>query len=231
MGNKMIIVLDQGFVKLLDVYGSDLTVVNAARVSFGKQKAELDSKDEELISYLVQHNHLSPFRHCSLRFHIKMPIFVMRQFVKHRVGCEINEISGRYVEFKQNDYYSPLSFRVQSKNNKQGSGDNITQGQNIRALVQYERSCQAAFETYVKLLNMGIAKEMARMCLPLSLYTEIHATMSLEAVSHFIKLRKDPHAQYEIRQYSNAIEQLFLQSFPISAKALLGDSRERAATN
>lgn len=214
-------VLDKGFVKILDIYGNDLTVVNTARVSFGKQKKKFDADDEKLIYYLAKHKHMSPFRSCLIRFHIKMPIFVMRQFVRHRIGVDLNEISGRYVEFQENDFYIPKTFRLQSTNNKQGSSEDVSEADNVRALIQYQHSCQYTFKIYEELLNMGIAKEMARMCLPLSLYTEIHVTMSLEAITHFIELRKDSHAQYEIRQFSNAIEQLFLEAFPISAKALL----------
>lgn len=113
-------VLDQGFVEIVDVMGSDLSVVNSARVSFGKKTEKIRPRDERLINYLWEHNHSSPFRHATIQFHIKAPIFVLRQWMKHQVGCAWNEISGRYVEFDY-EYHTPSHFRLQSKDNKQGS--------------------------------------------------------------------------------------------------------------
>jgi thymidylate synthase (FAD) len=163
----------------------------------------------------------SPFRHVFITYHIKMPIFVMRQFVKHRIGVEINEISGRYIEFQDGDFYVPSIFRKQSKNNKQGSEGILDDGDNVRALLDYEHTCKKSFETYKTLLNQGVSKEMARMCLPLSLYTEIHVTMSLEAIAHFVQLRKDGHAQYEIQKYADAMSMIASEYFPYTYGALL----------
>ena len=114
-------VLDRGFVKLVDHMGSDLSVVNAARVSFGKRKEAFDEADGKLIDYLAQHDHTSPFRHTALTFHVKAPIFVFRQWMKHRIASEFNEISGRYVEFPEDEFFVPETFRRQAKVNKQGS--------------------------------------------------------------------------------------------------------------
>lgn len=214
-------VLDKGFVNTLEVYGKDLTVVNRARVSFNKQVDEFTTKDEQLVNYLAEHRHVSPFRHVFITYHIKMPIFVMRQFVKHRIGVEINEISGRYIEFQEGDFYVPSIFRKQSKNNKQGSEGILDDGDNVRALLDYEHTCKKCFETYKTLLNQGVSKEMARMCLPLSLYTEIHVTMSLEAIAHFVQLRKDGHAQYEIQKYADAMSMIASEYFPYTYGALL----------
>lgn len=214
-------VLDQGFVEIKEIHGSDLSIVNNARVSFGKESLELTEKDSKLINYLAKHKHVSPFRSSSILFHIKLPIFVMRQYVKHRMGVEINEISGRYVEFNENEYYVPENFRYQSKDNKQGSAGNFDQITNEIALKSYRYIHAQAFDLYHSYLEMGMAKEMARMILPVSVYTEIRVNMSLEAMVHFIKLRTESHAQLEIQQYGNAIKELALEAFPISMKALL----------
>ena len=121
-------VLDRGFVRLVDHMGNDLTVVNAARVSFGKRKEAFDPKDAELVDYLAEHEHTAPFRHAYLTFHVKAPIFVFRQWMKHRIASDFNEISGRYVEFKEDEYFVPESFRQQAKVNKQGSEGEIPGG-------------------------------------------------------------------------------------------------------
>lgn len=216
-----IFVLNEGFVRHVKTLGNELDIVNAARVSFNKEVEEIGPDDVKLIKYLAKHKHMSPFRHCHISFHIKMPIFTMRQFVKHRIGVEINEMSGRYVQFEENSFYVPYVFRKQSANNKQGSGEDLNDLDNKMALIAYRTICKNAFETYNYLLDLGIAKEMARMCLPLSLWTEIRVTMSLEAIAHFIKLREDGHAQYEIRQYSDAIKAIAIHEFPNALPTLL----------
>ena len=214
-------VLGDGFVRHTNTYGSELDIVNAARVSFSKETELMQDADIKLLKYLAKNKHMSPFRHCHISFHIKMPIFVMRQFVRHRVGIEINEMSGRYVEFEDDSFYLPRPFRLQSTNNKQGSAEDLNEEDNLVALRLYADSCQIAFDTYKRLIDMGVAKEMARMCLPLSLWTEIRVTMSLEAIAHFIRLREDGHAQYEIRKYSDAIKQIAMAEFPNALPTLL----------
>lgn len=216
-----ITVLGDGFVRHVKTLGSELDIVNAARVSFSKEVESMQDGDIKLLKYLAKHKHMSPFRHCHISFHIKMPIFVMRQFVKHRIGVEINEMSGRYVEFEDDSFFLPRNFRVQSTNNKQGSAEDLSHAVNHDALVVYQDACVVAFDAYKRLLRMGVAKEMARMCLPLSLWTEIRVTMSLEAIAHFIALREDGHAQYEIRQFSDAIKQVAMQEFPNALPTLL----------
>ena len=214
-------VLDKGFVELVDSYGSDLTVVNAARVSFGKETADFGEREEKLITYLAKNRHSSPFRQCCMTFRMKMPIFVMRQFVRHRIGVEINEASGRYMELPS-DWYTPSpEFRAQSANNKQGSDGVLAEDLQKRFLNYYREFHKAAFALYKEYLAAGMAKEQARMVLPLSVYTEIFVTMSLEAMAHFCHLRKDPHAQWEIRQYANAIESFAIERYPISFAALM----------
>lgn len=210
-------VLDNGFVEIIDVMGSDLSVVNSARVSFGKKAEKIRPRDERLINYLWEHNHSSPFRHATLQFHIKAPIFVLRQWMKHQVGCAWNEISGRYVEFDY-EFYTPNHFRVQSKDNKQGSEGEIDPITEKQAQEIYWNTCDNAMQSYSALLNMGVAKEQARMVLPLNLYSECYWTASLQAVMHFLKLREDTHSQWEIQEYARAVREISKDHFPISLK-------------
>jgi len=197
---------DLGFIELIDKMGSAISVVNAARVSFGKKhNGPLRDKDRRLIRYLWSHKHTSPFRHVYFTFHIKAPIFVMRQWQKHQVGSSFNEISGRYVEY---DYsiYSPDDFRaVPSDNIKQGSGE-ILEDSSIASL--YALACEMSYSTYKELLDKGVCREQARMILPLALFTECYWTCSLQAVVHFLKLRLAHDAQSEIRYYAEAVKEV-----------------------
>ena len=215
-------VLDRGFVKLVDHMGTDLSVVNAARVSFGKRKEALDEKDALLVNYLAEHEHTSPFRHAFLQFHAKAPIFVFRQWMKHQVGCSWNEISGRYVEFAEDEFYVPAQFRQQAKVNKQGSEGEIAEDRREAATATYLESCKTAVASYRNLLEAGVCREQARCVLPLALYSEVYWTVSLQAAAHFIRLRSDAHAQWEIQQYAHAVRTLVEGLFPMSLRALLG---------
>lgn len=212
-------VLDKGFVSLIDCMGNDLTTVNAARVSYGKQKTTFDEKDEALIKYLVENQHTSPMRHAYLTFHIKAPIFVLRQWMKHRVASDFNELSGRYSEFAEDDFYVPEILRKQATVNKQGS-EGIVEN-NANAVSIYLETCKNSMAQYKQLLSLGVCREQARCVLPLALYSEVYWTVSLQAVVHFLKLRKDSHAQWEIQQYANVIESIVESLYPISSKYLL----------
>ncbi len=215
-------VLDNGFVRCEDIFGDETVIVNAARVSFGKRKSSLDQQDDKLIGYLLKHQHYSPFRHVMFRFHIKAPEFVLRQWYKHVVGCEWtssipsqlhgwNEISGRYVDSFH--YYFPEVWRKQSVQKKQGS-DGIVVDQNFCSEI-FQESITTSLETYQKLLDKGVAKEQARIVLPLNMYTEVIWTPSLQALFHFVKLRDEDHAQYEIREYAKIFASLLEEKFPI----------------
>ncbi len=214
-------VLDKGFVKLVDHMGSDLSVVNAARVSFGKRKEEFDESDAKLVRYLAKHEHTSPFRHTALTLHVKAPIFVFRQWMKHRIGSEFNEISGRYVVFPEDEFYVPEVFRQQSKDNKQGSFGEIAEEHRGSAAATYLQACRDSVKQYKALLEMGVCKEQARCVLPLGLYSEVYWTVSLQAVAHFIRLRTEGHAQWEIQQYGHGVAKVVEQVYPVSLKALL----------
>lgn len=206
-------VLDKGFIEYVDHMGSDLTIVNSARVSFGKHKEELDKRDERLINYLYKHNHSSVFRHCSITFRIKAPIYVLRQWFKHRIGSEFNEMSLRYVEF-DGDYYKPDVFRKQSKSNKQGSFGEAENQDEIDLI--YKTGCDYAIRDYYRLIELGVCREQARGILPMSLYTQCYWTCSLQALMHFLNLRDDSHAQWEIQEYAKAARGIATEFFPIA---------------
>jgi thymidylate synthase (FAD) len=223
-------VLDKGFVELMDFMGGDITVVNAARVSFGKQKTELDDDDKKLIKFLTANKHMSPLRHVQLQFRIKAPEFVMRQAYKHNVGigwtdmrvCDLawNEVSGRYTEYKP-EYYVPSEWRKQSKDNKQATTDEtLNKKESIFSQDTYNLAVQHSFEAYEYLLGRGVGKEQARCVLPLCIYTEVIMTTSLEAICNFIRLRDHEGAQWEIRQYANAFRELTKTVAPLSMEAL-----------
>lgn len=216
-------VLDRGFVRLIDHMGTDLTVVNAARVSFGKRKESFDAKDAELVQYLAEHEHTAPFRHCYLTFHVKAPIFVFRQWMKHRIASDFNEISGRYVEFPEDEFYLPQAFRRQAKVNKQGSEGALEGAEAVQAAEAFLAACRASVAHYKELIALGVCREQARCVLPLGLYSEVYWTASLQAVAHFLHLREDSHAQWEIRQYAQAVRALTEPIFPEALKALAGE--------
>ena len=214
-------VLDHGFVEVIDSLGSDLTVVNSARVSFGKRKEKFDKSDERLVRYLAKHKHYSPFRHLQIQFHIKAPEFVMRQWYKHVVGIETtsnssvkdhawNEISGRYVEVK--DFYTPKIFRKQSEDNKQVSEGEVDEPD--RALKSWENAMWYTRLFYEDLLERGVGKELARCILPLNQYTEVYWTASFQAVMNFIELRDEKTSQWEIQEYARVLKKMMLNVYP-----------------
>ena len=214
-------VLDKGFIEVLDHIVDDLTVANSARVSFGKRKNKYDKSDERLVTYLAKHKHFSPFRHLVVQFHIKAPEFVMRQWYKHVVGIETtssyptkdhawNEISGRYVPVEE--YYVPSIWRQQSEDNKQASAGEIDAQE--KASEKYHSALQIINHYYNSLLNLGVAKEQARVLLPLAAYTEVYWTASFQAIMNFIELRDEPTAQWEIRQYAQTLKRIMFDIYP-----------------
>ena len=193
-----------GFVDLIDRMGDSVSIVNAARVSFGKRReGRLTDNDKKLIRYLWNHQHTSPFRHVTFTFHIKAPIFVLRQWQKHQVGSTFNEISGRYVKFDY-EIYEPDEWRAAIKNVKQGSGGPLTDQKDPMDL--YRWSIQHQYSVYNQLIDMGVCREQARFVLPLSTFSECYWTCSLQALVHFLKLRLAKNAQAEITFYAEAIK-------------------------
>mgnify|MGYP003118232898 FL=1 len=221
-------VLDKGFIEVVDSLGNDLTVVNSARVSFGKRKKYWDKSDERLVRYLAKHKHYSPFRHLQVQFHIKAPEFVMRQWYKHVVGIETtsngstkdhawNEISGRYVPVEE--YYIPEIWRKQSDDNKQASEGELGDEQNSRAIHYYNTALTTTINMYNRLINdLGVAKEQARVILPLSQYTEVYWTASFQAIMNFIELRNEKTSQIEIQEYAKVMLEQMKEVFPKTTK-------------
>jgi thymidylate synthase (FAD) len=217
-------VLDKGYVELIETFGDELTIVNAARVSYGSKKDQLDDKDVKLISYLKTHKHFSPFRHIFFRFIIKAPEIVMRQMMKHVVGIEatsdcqnqlhgFNELSGRYKPIE--DFYIPEVWRKQSPSSKQASDGVLSTEDNQKANQLFDDANTAMQNCYTNLLQMGVAKEQARIILPLNMYTSVMWTMSFQALANFIELRDEPTAQYEIQLYAKIMKEMMQQKYPI----------------
>ena len=195
-----------GFVDLIDQMGDSLSIVNAARVSFGKRHTgALRQEDRKLIKYLWKHKHTSPFRHVTFTFHIKAPIFVLRQWQKHQVGSTFNEISGRYVRFDY-EMYQPHQWRESAENVKQGSGGPLMNQSEPADL--YKWAVQHQYFIYNQLLEMGVCREQARLVLPLSTFSECYWTCSLQALIHFLRLRLAKDAQAEITYYAEAIKSI-----------------------
>lgn len=207
-------------VELVEHMGSDLSVVNAARVSFGKVSNELTDKDNKLINYLAKHNHWTPFAHAFVSFRIKAPIFVARQLVKHQVGLAWNEVSRRYVD-DEPEFWMPTEWRGRPVNAKQGSNGVMAEAQPEMMLSQtLGWAMTACLNTYIDLLKVGVAPEQARMILPQNTMTEWIWSGSLAAFCRVCKLRLDPHAQEETRELVEGIKGLLEPLFPVSFTAL-----------
>jgi len=204
-------------IELVDIMGNDLTVVNAARVSYSKTKKSFEQSDEKLIKYLAEHNHWSPFAHASLQFRIKAPIFVARQLVKHQIGLTWNEVSRRYVDFPP-ELYKPDIWRGRPKNSKQGSDGEIELDQTINHNI--ETAMESCVILYNTLLQKGVAPEQARMVLPQSMMTEWYWSGTLYAFSRVCNLRCKPDTQKETRDVANEMYKICDEKFPYSWKYL-----------
>ena len=207
-----------GSVEVLATFGNDLTVVNAARVSFAKESNEMTPGDVKLIQYLAKHQHTSPFFHPQIRLRLKMPIFVAREWFRHTVGFSRNEVSRRYVD-SEVECYIPDTIRERDTNKKQGSKETPVENS------EYAKDCiveltKASVTTYNSLLEANVAPEVARMILPQSMYTEFIETASLYAYARLCKLRLGTDAQMEIRQYAQVLSSLLEKEFPVSWAAL-----------
>lgn len=211
-------VLDKGFVRLVDYMGGDQRIVQSARVSYGEGTKTV-RQDRALIHYLIKHWHTSPFEQVQLTFHCKMPIFIARQWIRHRTA-RLNEISGRYSIMKDEFYVpEPAQVSFQSTNNKQGRSDSLPLDEAMAIIAQMEQEQKDAYADYTGLIDKGVARELARTNLPLSLYTEWYWQIDLHNLFHFIRLRIDPHAQYEIRVYAEALAQCAKAVAPFAYEA------------
>ena len=198
-------------VTLIDKMGTDLSVVNAARVSYSKTKDVFDGKDEKLIKFLAEHEHWSPFAHASMQFRIKAPIFVARQLVKHQVGLVWNEVSRRYVDFPP-EIYKPEAWRGRPVNSKQGSDGTVELGQTIDH--NLETTMESCLILYNTMIQKGVAPEQARMVLPQSMMTEWYWSGTVYAFARVCNLRCKPDTQKETQDVANMIDKLADEAFP-----------------
>jgi thymidylate synthase (FAD) len=210
---------DRGFIRLVDYLGSDARIVQAARVSYGAGTRTI-REDAALIDYLLRNEHTSPFEQVVLTFHIKMPVFVARQWIRHRMA-RVNEISGRYSVMKDEFWLpEPTVLAKQSKDNKQGRADKPLGAAEAESVITALRAGQqAAYAEYIKLVDGGLAREIARVNLPLSLYTEWYWQMDLHNLFRFLTLRLDSHAQKEIRDYAAVILVLTEKVCPLACSS------------
>lgn len=206
-------VLDKGFVELVDFMGSDLSIVRAARVSYNKDISTDPEKDKKLIFFLMRNKHETPLEHTALTFHVKAPLFVARQWFRHRIGS-FTEVSGRYVELKE-EFYIPEQLRTQVGKNYQYE----TLQESVTQIEKIEEHYKETYRLYKELLESGVAKEQARCILPPGLYTSYYWTVNVRSLMNFLRLRLDQHAQEEIRKYAEAIMVIFKEKFPITANA------------
>ena len=212
------VVLDKGFIALEAELTSDLSVVNAAKVSFNKQVPVLDEAGEKIIAFLMKNKHGTPFEHNYFRFRVKAPLFVFREWHRHRVGHSYNECSGRYSEL-ENEFYIPENVRTQV--GKPGAYSYEPASEHLAHAFQHQldRNCVNSFDAYQAALNNGIAKEQARFLLPVNLYSQMIWSCNARSLMHFLNLRAEPHAMWEIRQYAYAAEGMFAERMPVTYKA------------
>lgn len=214
-------VLDHGFVRLIDYMGNDDAIVQAARVSYGKGTKKV-SQDRGLIRYLMRHHHTTPFEMVEFKFHVKLPIFVARQWIRHRTA-NVNEYSGRYSVMKE-EFYMPEAddIRYQSEVNKQGRSDeDVPEAMKQEILDYLKNSAESSYKKYLEYVDEGLARELARINLPLSLYTEWYWKIDLHNLFHFLRLRMDPHAQKEIRVYAEIMGMMVEKVVPMAYEAFM----------
>ena len=214
-------VLDHGFVRLIDYMGNDDAIVQAARVSYGKGTKKV-SEDRGLIRYLMRHKHTTPFEMVEFKFHVKLPIFVARQWIRHRTA-NVNEYSGRYSVMKE-EFYLPENddIRYQSEVNKQGRSEKEVPAEMKAEILDYLKTSQKqAYNKYMGYVDEDLARELARINLPLSLYTEWYWKIDLHNLFHFLRLRMDPHAQKEIRVYAEIMGMMTQKVVPMAYEAFM----------
>jgi thymidylate synthase (FAD) len=220
-----IAVLDHGFVRLDDAMASDLSVVNSARVSFGRRKEEMDESDEGLIRFLMRDRHGTPFEHNAFRFHIRAPIFVVREWMRHRVGS-FNEFSMRYAK-ATDDFYVPEAEDVRTQVGKPGaySFEPVAAELAEETREALEAVYEQAFATYERLVEQGVARELARSVIPVGAYTEFYWTVNARALMNFVSLRAHETAQREIRRYAEAVETFLAEKMPVTHAAFVAAGR------
>ena len=223
--DRTIDVLDHGFVRLDDAMASDLSVVNAARVSFARRKEEMDDADAGLIRFLLRERHGTPFEHNAFRFHVRAPIFVAREWFRHRVGS-FNEFSMRYAK-ATDDFYVPAAEDVRTQVGKPGSYSFEEVDPAIAETTREELRAvyESAFAAYERLVELGVARELARSVLPVGAYTEFYWTVNARSLMNFVSLRAAETAQREIRRYADACERFLAEEMPVSYEAFVSAGR------
>jgi len=218
-------VLDHGFVRLDDAMADDLSVVNGARVSFAKHKTDMDDSDAGLIRFLMRERHGTPFEHNAFRFHIRAPIFVAREWFRHRVGS-FNEFSMRYAR-ATDDFYLPAAEDVRTQVGKPGSYSFEAVSDEVAETTREElqQVYEAAYDAYERLVELGVARELARAALPVGAYTEFYWTVNARALMNFLSLRNSETAQREIRRYAEACERFFAEQMPVTYDAFVAAGR------
>ncbi|MGI8425779.1 MAG: FAD-dependent thymidylate synthase [Actinomycetota bacterium] len=219
-------IFDHGFVRLDSSMADDLSVVNSARVSFAVRKEEMDDKDKGLIKFLMRELHGSPFEHNAFRFHIRCPIFVAREWFRHRIGS-FSEESSRYHKLAD-DFYSPDPAAIRTQVGKPGSYsfEPVAAELAEETLGTFEDQYANAYEAYAELVEKGVAKELARALLPVGIYTQFYWTLNARSLMNFLSLRNSEFAQYEIRTYAKAIEQFFAEKMPITHECFKESGRK-----
>ena len=218
-------VLDHGFVRLDDSMADDLSVVNAARVSFARRKEAMDESDEGLIRFLLRERHGTPFEHNSFRFHIRAPLFVAREWFRHRVGS-FNEFSMRYAR-ATDDFYVPEPEDVRTQVGKPGSYSFEPVEPELAEATREELRAvyDAAYATYERLVERGVARELARLVMPVGAYTEFYWTINARSLMNFVSLRAAETAQREIRRYAEACERFLEEKMPVTYAAFVAAGR------
>jgi thymidylate synthase (FAD) len=218
-------VLDHGFVRLDQAMADDLSVVNGARVSFARHKTEMDDSDAGLIRFLMRDRHGTPFEHNAFRFHVRAPIFVAREWFRHRVGS-FNEFSMRYAR-ATDDFYVPAAEDVRTQVGKPGaySFDPVSEDVAETTREELQRVYETAYSTYERLVELGVARELARAALPVGAYTEFYWTVNARALMNFLSLRNAETAQREIRRYAEACERFFAERMPVTHEAFVASGR------
>jgi thymidylate synthase (FAD) len=218
-------VLDHGFVRLDEAMADDLSVVNGARVSFARHKAEMDDSDVGLIKFLMRDRHGTPFEHNAFRFHIRAPIFVAREWFRHRIGS-FNEFSMRYAR-ATDEFYVPAADDVRTQVGKPGaySFDPVSADVAETTREELRQVYEAAYAAYERLVELGVARELARAALPVGAYTEFYWTINARALMNFLSLRNAETAQREIRRYAEACERFFAERMPVTYEAFVAAGR------
>lgn len=224
IAEEAIRVLDHGFVALDGALATDLAVVNGARVSFNQEAQDLTDRDEGLIRFLMREKHGSPFEHGYFRFLVKAPLFVVREHHRHRAGHSYNEWSGRYSKLDP-EFYVPDFVRTQIGKPGAYSFEPVDEETRTRTRLEIEENAQRAFQTYERLLEQGVAKEVARAVLPLSTYTKYYWSCNPRSLMHFCSLRNHEAAQFEIRQYAAAAESFLERLMPATHAAFVAAGR------